>query len=130
MTGVQTCALPIYDPGFNNGSSALSQNTSLRFSELKLKNLVSGAITDIKTWANNAGAAGNEVILIAPVNAGYEITFSQYDGCSNVCFQAQTPDGLKPLRLFWTKSVTYGTNGPTYITLTPQYFDAGKLICN
>lgn len=94
-----------------------------------MRNLVTNAVSS-KLWANNSAGSGNEVIMDAPLNAGYEITFSQYDGCSSACLQAQTSNGLKPVRLFWTKSETYGLNAPNYITLTPNYFGAGNQVCN
>ena len=90
--------------------------------------MVTGAISS-KLWANNSAGSGNEVIMDAPLNAGYEITFSQYHGCSSACLQAQTSSGPKPVRLFGTKAETYGLNAPTYITFTPSYFGSGKLEC-
>ncbi len=116
-------------PEFNNGSTSLYTNTNLRFTEVKLRNLITNSVSS-KLWANNSGAAGYEVIMDAPLNAGYEITFSQYDGCSSACLQAQTPNGIRPVRLFWTKSETYGLYGSTYVTITPNYFGAGNQICN
>jgi hypothetical protein len=117
------------NPQFNNGSTSLYTSTNLRFTEVKLRNLVTNAVSS-KLWANNSAAAGYEVIMDAPLNAGYEITFSQYDGCSSACLQAQTANGPRPVRLFWTKSEKYGLNASTYITLTPNYFGAGNQVCN
>jgi hypothetical protein len=128
-TGPRLGNNPIYD----NGSSSLYQNTNLRFTEVKLRNLVTNAVSS-KLWANSGpngtALAGYEVIMNAPLDAGYEIIFTQYDRCSSSCLQAQTSNGVRPVRLFWTKSMTFGQYGPTYITMEPQYFGAGNQICN
>ncbi len=109
------------NPTFNQGSASFYQNTNRRFTEVKLRNIATNTITSTKLWANNNGDAGSQVIIDAPTNAAYEITFSQYDGCSNSCGQVYTSQGFKPIRLFWTKSITSVTNPSNYIYLTPQY---------
>lgn len=109
------------NPSFDNGSTSFYTSTNLRFTEVRVRDLVTQSLTSTKLWANNSGGSGNEVVVDAPLNNGYEIQFTQYDGCSSACLQAQTSQGIRPTRLLWKAQQTFGQYGSTYVTLTPQY---------
>lgn len=114
-------------PNVHQGSNSQYTNTNLRFSEVTVRNLSTNQTSASRLWKNNNGDAGNTVVIDAPTNAGYEIKFTQLDGCSSACMTVMTSTGPKAVRLQWSGSQTFGLNGSTYVSLTPSY--TGYLIC-
>lgn len=124
------------NPTSNLGSITQYQQSNLRFSEITIRDLVTNSIVDSKLWSSVIGQGtdaranfGNEVVLTAPNDHGYEVKFTQYDGCSSTCAQVQTSNGFRPIRLFWADTKSFGVqSGPQYIFLTPSY--KNYIVCN
>jgi hypothetical protein len=116
------------NPNINNGSASLYNNTNKRFTEVWVRDITTNLEVSRKLWSNSNGDAGNDVAIDVPSGHPYELYFKQYDACSTVCMYVSTPNGIKGVRLVWTKSQQY--NYPTgYVTIAPQCL-SDYIVCN